>query len=61
MRRSLLLSLLLSLCALSAYAQFKASIQGTVMDSKGGAVAGAKDTVTNEGTGISRDAVNSQE
>src|SRR5229473_2375222 len=59
MRRSLLLSLLLSLCALSAYAQFKASIQGTVMDSKGGA--GAKVTVTNEGTGVSRDAVTSDE
>src|SRR5712692_3114933 len=61
MRRSLLLSLLLSLCALSAYAQFKASIQGTIMDSKGGAVAGAKVTVTNQGTGVTRDTVASDE
>src|SRR5258708_23468044 len=43
--------------AAPAQAQFKASIQGTVLDSKGGVVAGAKVTVTNQATGISRDTV----
>src|SRR5206468_3093301 len=44
-----------------AQAQFKASIQGTVLDSKGGVVAGAKVAVTNQGTGQSRDTVTSTE
>src|SRR6202521_4244566 len=52
MRCKLLLSALLSLCAVSAYAQFRASIQGTVQDSKSGIVAGAKVTVSNQETGI---------
>ena len=54
MRCKLLLSVLLSLCATSAYAQFGASIQGTVVDSSGGAVVGATVTVTNPDTGISK-------
>lgn len=57
MRCKLLLTALLSLCAVSAYAQFKASVQGTVMDSRGGVVAGAKVTVTDQATGVSHDAV----
>jgi len=44
-----------------AQAQFKASIQGTVLDSKGGVVAGAKVTVTNQDTGVVRDTVASAE
>ena len=47
--------------AVAAQAQFKASIQGTVLDSRGGAVAGAKVTVTNQATGAMRDTVTSVE
>src|SRR5437870_7447940 len=51
MRVKALLAFLLSLCGVPAYAQFGASIQGTVVDSSGGAVAGATVTVTNQDTG----------
>ncbi len=47
--------------AAAAQAQFKASIQGTVLDSNGGVVAGAKVTVTNQDTGVVRDTVASAE
>src|SRR2546421_1394836 len=47
--------------AVAAHAQFKASIQGTVMDPQGTAVPGAKVTVTNEDTGIARDTVTSDQ
>jgi outer membrane receptor protein involved in Fe transport len=59
MRWKALLAILLTLFAVSAYAQFTASMQGTVMDPKGGIIAGAKVTVTNEETGVSRGAVSS--
>ncbi len=42
MRLKALLVVVLSLCGVSTYAQFKASIQGTVMDPQGNAVPGAK-------------------
>ena len=45
----------------AAHAQFKASIQGTAMDSKGGVIAGAKVTATNMATGATREAVTSSE
>ena len=45
----------------TAHAQFKASIQGTVLDAKGGVVAGAKVTVTNQATDQSRETVTSAE
>src|SRR6266851_9149335 len=61
MRVKALLAILLSLCAVSAYAQFKASIQGTVIDPQGNAVPGAKVTVTNQATNLSRDTVASGE
>jgi len=61
MRLKALLTIILSLCAVSAYAQFKASIQGTVLDPQGGVVAGAKLTLTNQGTGVSRDALTSDQ
>ena len=61
MRLKALLAFLLSLCAVSTYAQFKASIQGTVMDPQGTAVPGAKVTVANQDTGVSRDTVASAE
>jgi len=44
-----------ALFALSAHAQFKASIQGTVQDARGGIVAGAKVTISNQETGIERE------
>jgi carboxypeptidase family protein/TonB-dependent receptor-like protein len=44
-----------ALFALSAPAQFKASIQGTVQDAKGGVVAGAKITISNQETGMERE------
>src|SRR5437867_6291778 len=47
--------------ATAAHAQFKASIQGTVIDPQGNAVPGAKVTVTNQATNASRDAVASAE
>src|SRR3981081_4019240 len=55
MRLKALLVIILTLCAVSTYAQFKASLQGTVLDSKGGVVAGAKVTVTNQDTGAIRE------
>ena len=61
MRLKSLLAVLLSLFAVSAYAQFKASVQGTVMDPQGTAVPGAKVTVTNQDTGVVRDTVASAE
>src|SRR5712692_8483411 len=45
----------------AAHAQFKASIQGTILDPNGGAVASAKVTVANEATGVTRDTVTSAE
>ena len=49
------------LLATGARAQFKASIQGTALDSHGGGVAGAKVTVTNQETGVTRETVTSAE
>src|SRR4029077_5786894 len=59
--RTLLFLFSLGLCVCSANAQFKASIQGTVMDPTGAAVSGAKITATNQDTGATRDAVTSDE
>src|SRR5467141_564588 len=61
MRLKALLTIILSLCAVSAYAQFKASLQGTFLDPKGGVVSGAKVIVTNQDTGTTRDTVASAE
>src|SRR5258708_29318921 len=54
MRLKVMLLTLLSLFASSAYAQFKASLQGTVLDGNGGVVSGAKVTVSNQDTGLTR-------
>jgi len=60
MRFKLLLFVLISICAVStAHAQFKASIQGTVMDTQGAAVAAAKVSVEDQSTGLSRNTVSS--
>src|SRR5882757_1395051 len=45
----------------AANAQFKASIEGTVVDPKGAAVSGAKITILNPETGISRETVASEQ
>jgi Carboxypeptidase regulatory-like domain len=55
---ALLLGLLLSL-ALPAWAQYGASVQGTVTDPSGAAVPNAKVTVTNQATQVSRSATTS--
>src|SRR5258708_38729966 len=57
MRLKVMLLTLLSLFASSAYAQFKASLQGTVLDGNGGVVSGAKVTVSNQDTGATRNTV----
>ncbi len=49
--RAIVLLTSAALFAAEAQAQFKASLQGTVLDPNGGAVASAKVTVTNEATG----------
>lgn len=59
--RGLLFAFCTAFLAVGAHAQFKASIQGTVMDPKGNAVPGAKVTVTNQETGVARDTVASEE
>lgn len=50
--------LLLSMCS---WAQFRASIQGTIQDSTGAVVAGAKITVVNQDTGVVSSAVSTSE
>src|SRR5882757_9444610 len=47
MRLKALLVVLLSLCAVSAYAQYRASIQGVVTDPQGAVVSGATVTLKN--------------
>ncbi len=49
------------LFALGAHAQFRASLQGTVTDSKGGGIEGAKISATNSDTGATRETVTSSE
>src|SRR5215467_8563929 len=52
-------------CALflvtSAHAQFRAGVEGTVMDATGAIIKGAKITVTSQETGISQEAVSNDE
>lgn len=59
LHRSPLLLLLAVVVAAPAWAQYGAGIQGTVLDKSGAAVVGAKVTVTNEATGVSRDTLTS--
>ena len=53
------LVLIAAMTAPSAMAQFGASLQGTVSDKTGAVISGATVTVTDQGTGISRNAVTS--
>jgi hypothetical protein len=61
MRKILLTALFAALSCTMAWAQFKASIQGTITDAKGGVVSRAKVTVTNQDTGVGRDTVTGAE
>ena len=54
MRSKFVLFVLLCLCAVPTYAQFKASMQGTVLDPQGNAVAAANVTITDQATGVTR-------
>src|SRR6202035_1040151 len=59
--RAILVVVCASIFAVCASAQFKASIQGTVTDPQGSAVSGAKVTLTDQDTGVSRDIVASDQ
>jgi len=50
-----LVSVSLFLAAATAFAQYGSSLQGTVTDQSGAAVAGAKVTATNQSTGVIRE------
>src|SRR5712664_4370337 len=54
MRLKSLLILVLSFCALPTYAQYKAAIQGVIVDSQGAVVEGATVTLTSKETNISK-------
>ena len=52
---------LLFLSAIPTFAQFKASLQGTVMDSGQAAISDAKVSITNQATGTTRETVTSDQ
>jgi hypothetical protein len=54
MRLKSFLTLILLFCACPVYAQFRAGIEGTVTDSTGAVVKGAKISVTSQETGASQ-------
>jgi hypothetical protein len=56
MRFKALFVILLSLCAVSAYAQYRAGIQGVILDPQGAVVDGATVTLTSKETNISKTA-----
>ncbi len=56
MRSKTLLILILSFCALPTYAQYKAGIQGVIVDPQGAVVEGAAVTLTSKETNISKTA-----
>lgn len=53
--------LLFMLLAVPMYAQFNASLQGTITDPSGALVPNAKITITNQETGVTRSSVSTQE
>lgn len=55
MRLKVLFAILFGLIGVSTYAQFKASIQGTILDTGGGVVVGATVTVVEVETGLTRE------
>src|SRR5258707_1802061 len=56
MRLKTLLVLILSFCALPTYAQYKAGIQGVIVDPQGAVVEGATVTLTSKETNNSKTA-----
>src|SRR5215471_15108623 len=54
MRLRLLAGILLSFSGICAFAQFRAGIQGVIVDTQGGVVGGATVTLTNKETNISK-------
>src|SRR6267142_5905664 len=54
MRLKSLLIVILSLCAVSTYAQYRAGIQGVIVDPQGNSVEGATVTLTSKETNISK-------
>ena len=56
---ALALLVLIFLWAAPARAQFNAALQGTVQDQKGAVVAGAKVTLTEKSSGVTKDTVTS--
>ncbi len=60
LRSLLFFSTILLLLTSCAWAQYGASIQGTVLDKSGATVSGANVTVTNQATGVSRDTVSGE-
>ncbi|HYX68743.1 MAG TPA: carboxypeptidase-like regulatory domain-containing protein, partial [Terriglobales bacterium] len=55
--RTISLAVLLLTAALGWAQTFRGAIQGSITDSQGAALTGAKVTVTNTGTGLTREAV----
>jgi hypothetical protein len=58
--RALLCTIILCFLTASAFAQYGASLEGTVSDNSGALVAGASVTATNEATGVSRNTVSGE-
>ena len=58
--RALLFSTILFFLTASAFAQYGASLEGTVADKSGAVVAGASVTATNQATGVSRNTVSGE-
>ncbi len=61
MIRKVLMVCFLLVCSTASYAQFKASLQGTVMDAGQAAISEAKVSITNQATGANRDTVTSDQ
>jgi Carboxypeptidase regulatory-like domain/TonB dependent receptor len=59
--RTILFLFCLAVCVSTVHAQFKASIQGTVLDPEGNAIAGCKVQVVEQSTGLTRETVTSDQ
>ena len=59
--RTILFLFCLAVSVSTVHAQFKASIQGTVLDPEGNAIAGCKVQVVEQSTGLTRETVTSDQ